>query len=128
RRISKGGRRSRRVKAGPTRGCWMLLDRQFDLQRELGLYETETRRISRRFVHRGTVVLDIGAGDGYESLGYARRGAVVYAFDHDDEAVARFRRNLDLNPGLSDRVTVFEERFPTASGIPSADFAKVDVD
>ena len=75
----------------------MLLDRHVDLQRVFGLYETETRDI----VGPGSVVLDIGGGDGYESLGYAQLGAIVYAVDPDPAAVARLRRNLELKSGCA---------------------------
>src|ERR1022692_4411420 len=81
RRIVKGGRRPTRIVGGLTRGCWMMLDPRFDLQRQFGFYEFETRRVVRRLVAPGSIVFDIGAGDGYESLAYAPLGARVYAFD-----------------------------------------------
>jgi SAM-dependent methyltransferase len=106
----------------------MMLDRRFDLQREFGLYESETHAVVRRYVKPGTVVYDIGAGDGYEALGFARLGARVFAFDPDPDAAARLRQNLEMNPALSRRVTVYGELFPPARELPSADFAKLDVD
>lgn len=106
----------------------MLLDPLFDLQRQLGLYEFETRRIVRRLVVPGVVVFDVGAGDGYESLAYARLGARVYAFDPDQVVVARLRKNIELNPELVAQITVFMQRFSASDLLPRADFVKIDVD
>jgi hypothetical protein len=128
RRFVKGGRQPVRVKGGLTRGARMLLDRRVDLQREFGLYESETRLIVRKAVGPGSLVIDVGAGDGYEALAYARLGARVYAFESDLAVVERLRSNLVLNPSLAERVTVFAEPFPSASPLPPADFAKLDVD
>ena len=128
RRLVRAGRRPTRVKAGIARGCTLLLDRRVDLQREFGLYESETRSIVRAEVKPGSTVVDVGAGDGYEALAYARLGATVYAFEPDAETVARLRDNLSLNPGLAERVTVFPVSFPSRDPPPRADFAKVDVD
>jgi len=128
RRFVRAGRRPRRVKAGIARGCTLLLDRRVDVQREFGLYESETRSIVRTEVKPGSIVVDVGAGDGYEALAYARLGATVYAFEPDAEAVALLRRNLGLNPGLAERVTVLPLSFPSGDPPPRADFAKVDVD
>jgi predicted RNA methylase len=128
RRFVRAGRRPTRVKAGIARGCPLLLDRRVDVQREFGLYESETHSIIRAEVKPGSIVLDVGTGDGYEAVAYARLGATVYAFEPHAEAVARLRGNLGLNPGLAERVTVFPSSFPARDPPSGADFAKVDVD
>lgn len=105
----------------------MLLDRQRDFQRELGLYERETSGVCRRCVGPGAIVLDIGCGDGYKALGFANLGATVHAFDADPCAIMLLRSNLELNPQLAGRVHVHEQSFPP-SETPRATFAKVDID
>ena len=126
--LFRGGRRPRKVKAGVTAGVSMLLDRRYDVQRELGMYEIETRSAIRRLLKPGSVALDIGCGDGYESLGWAKLGSTVYAYDPDPTVIERFRSNLALNPDVASRITVYQKPFPGDVPVPAADFAKVDVD
>jgi Ribosomal protein L11 methyltransferase (PrmA) len=121
------GRHPIQVKGGPARGVTMLLDRHYDLQRELGLYEVETHRAMRQFVRPGVMVIDVGAGDGYEALAFASLGAIVHAFDPDPEAIDALNANLALNPRLAPSIIVHPEAFPGGE-VPQAAFAKVDVD
>jgi 2-polyprenyl-3-methyl-5-hydroxy-6-metoxy-1,4-benzoquinol methylase len=51
---------------------------------------------------RGARVLEMGSGDGRLTVGLARAGATVLAFDPDSEAVERARRTLPAD--LEDRV------------------------
>jgi hypothetical protein len=127
RHLVEPGRVPRRVKGGPQRGLVMLLDRQHDLQRELGLHEVEVHRVLRRFAEPGVVALDIGCADGYETLALAKGGATVHSYDPDSAAMGLLRANLALNSGLADRILLHEEAFPSAT-VPAASFAKVDID
>jgi hypothetical protein len=72
-------------------------------------------------------VIDVGAGDGYETLAYAKIGATVHAFESSPEALARLNANLNLNPQLARLIEVHPHAFPEGD-VPEAAFAKVDVD
>lgn len=140
--VLPSGRRPRRVRHGVARGAVFLLDRQSDLQREWGLYESDCQRIYRRHIKRDSVIVDVGAADGYSALGFASLAASgrVIAFEPDQDAAALFRRNMELNPGLARRVVLV----PSAAGVAShetlalddylqhhgirADFVKIDVE
>jgi hypothetical protein len=117
--------RARTVKAGPGRGVVALFNRRHDLQRELGLYERELHTFYRGHIRPGTVVYDIGAADGLDSLTYAALGAQVIAFEPDADALAKLERNLSLNPSASVRVVPGPYRPGYA---PPADVVKIDVD
>ena len=120
----------RRIKAGPGRGVVAILNRRRDVQRELGMYETELTRSYRKYVRPGTLVFDVGAADGLTALTYARLGASVIAFEPDPKVVGRFRRNLDLNPLLAARITLVTDQYEsnTAGDYAAPDFVKIDVD
>ena|SRR5438132_7967962 len=51
----------------------------------------------------GRRVLEVGCGDGRLTLGIAEQAVSVFAFDPDEEAVARARKTLPSD--LADRVT-----------------------
>jgi len=74
-----------------------------------GRFESGTVRVFRRLLRPGSVVVDIGANSGANTLELARcvapSGRVV-AFEPTRYAVERLRRNLELNPTLSRVVTV----------------------
>jgi hypothetical protein len=112
--LFRGGRRPRRVKHGFAANAVLLLDRRQDLQREFGIYETECQHLYRRSFANASLILDVGASDGYSALGFAslaRHGRIV-AFEPDPAARALFQANLALNPALASRISLV----PTAVG------------
>lgn len=121
----------------------MMLDRNYDMQREWGLYETEAIPIYRRWISRNSVVYDIGAADGYTALGFATLADAgqVIAFEPDPETCARFTRNLALNPTVAPRISLVPalvgdgargsqsvDAMSQARGLPRPDFVKMDVE
>lgn len=148
RRLFPRGSQPLRVRFGVAKGVVLYFDRQRDLQREWGLYETESQAIYRKMVRRTDTVYDIGGADGLSALGFARlaRQGAVISFEADATVCARFRRNLTLNPALSSRVRlvpafVSDERRddPGAltiniddavreGSLPPPNFVKIDVD
>jgi precorrin-6B methylase 2 len=123
----------RTIKGGPGRGTVALLNRRHDLQRELGLYESELNSIYRSSISSDSVVYDIGAGDGVTTLLYASlaRDGHVYAFEPEPSAVRRLRANLDLNPTIAARIELIAAPFgPDAvtADLEPPDFLKIDID
>lgn len=74
-----------------------------------GRFESQTVRVFRRFLRPGDVVVDIGANIGANTLELARSVGVngrVIAFEPTEFAVAKLRKNLELNRELERTVTV----------------------
>jgi hypothetical protein len=74
----------------------------------LGIYELELWPIVERCIARGySHIIDVGAGEGYYVVGFARRmpATRVYAFDIEERAQAACREQAALN-GVEDRVEV----------------------
>jgi precorrin-6B methylase 2 len=121
-----------RVKAGLPRGAYLMLNRRHDIQREWGLWETELNGAYKRLISADGVVFDIGAGDGYTTLGFARlasRGTVV-AFDPDRTALEMLDQNLSLNRDLAERIRVVGRALSHSDfgSLPDPTFIKIDVD
>jgi FkbM family methyltransferase len=76
----------------------------------LGLFERQTRKALKALVRPASVVLDIGANIGVHTLLLAElvgpSGRVV-SFEPSAYGVRKLRRNLELNPELAGRVTLF---------------------
>jgi FkbM family methyltransferase len=74
----------------------------------LGVYEPSTTRALSRLVRQGTNVLDIGANIGVHTINMARlvgpQGR-VFAFEPTTFAFRKMQRNVEINPGLPERVT-----------------------
>jgi FkbM family methyltransferase len=85
--------------------AWQLdLKEGIDFAIFLGLYERSTKMAIRRWVHPGSVVLDIGANIGAITLALARQvgsGGKVFAFEPTSFAYSKLLRNLALNPSLA---------------------------
>jgi precorrin-6B methylase 2 len=125
--------KARTIRSGPGRGTVALLNRRHDLQRELGLYETELNSIYRACISPDSVVYDIGAGDGVTTLLYASLASAgrVYAFEPEPSAVRRLQANLALNPSLSRHVDVIAAPFASdviTRDLEPPDFMKIDAD
>jgi len=76
----------------------------------LRIFERSTSRVLRNLVRPGDRVLDIGANIGVQSLLMASLvGAKghVYSFEPTAYAVCKLHNNLNHNPGLASRVSVF---------------------
>jgi len=73
-----------------------------------GTYEQETASVLEEAIACGpTVIVDVGAAEGYYAVGLARGvpGATVYAFDIDPHATRLCRRLAELN-GVAERVVL----------------------
>ncbi|MGZ4397494.1 MAG: hypothetical protein ACXVY8_09695 [Gaiellaceae bacterium] len=118
----------RTIRTGAGRDIRMRLNRRYDLQREFGLHERELDGAYRLHIDRGSVVYDVGAGDGLTTLIFAKLAGAVVAFEPDVRALGMLRQNLELNPDLAERVIVRESAYRPDGELPEPSFAKVDVD
>jgi FkbM family methyltransferase len=88
--------------------AWRLdLKEGIDFAIFLGLYERSTFRALRRWVQRGSMVVDAGANVGAHTLELARQvgpTGKVFAFEPTFFAHSKLLQNLALNPGLADIV------------------------
>jgi FkbM family methyltransferase len=77
----------------------------------LGSFESETVRSYSKMVHKGDVVLDIGANMGAHTLPLARlvgdQGHVI-AFEPTKYAFTKLRKNVIGNPEIRNRVTCIQ--------------------
>jgi FkbM family methyltransferase len=77
----------------------------------LGYFEPSTVAAYRRLVSPGATVVDIGANIGAHTLHLARavgpQGRVI-AFEPSADAFGRLARNIALNPGLQDRISLHQ--------------------
>lgn len=87
------------------------LSQGIDLAIYLGnMFERETQNALRKWVRPGSTVLDVGANIGAHSLPLAQLvgpSGRVLSFEPTDYAYRKLRRNLDLNPELTARITTF---------------------
>lgn len=76
-----------------------------------GGFELETIQTYRKYIGLGSVVLDIGANIGAHTLPMASivgSAGRVIAFEPTDYAFSKLRRNTELNPELSSRITAVQ--------------------
>jgi FkbM family methyltransferase len=68
------------------------------------------------------VVVDVGANAGFMTLKFAKLAGkgLVYAFEPTHYGFARLKRNLELNPGLADRVVAIQS-FVSDGGTATSD-------
>ena len=98
--------------------------------RLLGSYETELHEIVERVITAGfDRIIDVGSGDGYYAVGFARRlaGSAVETFDPDPAARRRCRALAELN-GVLERVDVRGGATAADLSVPRAGRAFVKVD
>ena len=79
-------------------------------------WEPETVAVYEAIVRPGFRVVDVGGWIGPTVLLAAALGASVLAVEPDPVAAATLRRNVALNPGLVDRVTVLEAALDVMDG------------
>lgn len=66
---------------------------------------TDRQRVGRiLYPIQGKMLLDYGAGDGWNSVAFAKAGAVVWAIDISQEAIKLCQKKATAN-GVGDRVT-----------------------
>lgn len=98
-----------RVPWGIARGLRLEVDQGAPLHIYLGTAEIELAAHMRRFARPGVRVFEVGGYDAYYAMVFARMAqADVTSFEFREEAVARIRRNLALNPGLAERVKIVQ--------------------
>jgi hypothetical protein len=136
--------RPTKVCFGVGRGLVFMLNRRHALQRWLGIEETESQRIFRRFVARGNVVFDVGAYDGDTALQLAKLAVPgrVVAFEPNPSMRRLLEENAALNPQLpplqvvpsfagaqddGDRIVTLDS-FVARGKAPPPNFVKIDVD
>jgi FkbM family methyltransferase len=87
----------------------------------LGAFERRTVAAYTRLLRPGQTVVDIGANIGAHALPFARlvgpTGRVL-AFEPTVFALAKLRRNMELNPELAPRITVQQRMLTDTSGQP----------
>lgn len=103
-------RRPTRILTGLAKGVWMDLDRSSHLRLICGFYEPAIRSFLKKQARRAAVYYDIGANMGYYSLLFASQEPVrsVHAFEPNRRLIADFERNMELNPGLSPKITLHQ--------------------
>lgn len=105
--IARASRPQWRIPFGPGRGLRLEYDPHAPLDLWLGLYEHEVTRHLATLCPPSTSSFDVGSYDGYWALLLARLGGgPVIAFDSDEEACARIRRNREANGELGARIDV----------------------
>jgi Methyltransferase FkbM domain len=108
---------ARRLPLGPASGIRLEAQPGLSVDLWLGLWESELARYLRAFLRPGMRCVDVGAFNGIYALTFAKLcRAPVIAYEPDDVALARCRRNLALNPDLADLITLR----PTAAGVTTA--------
>jgi FkbM family methyltransferase len=97
-----------------------------------GRFQSHITRNPYLNVRPDAVVLDVGANVGLMTLQFANMAPVgrVYAFEPTHYALERLLRNISLNPGMSDRITVLNafvsEKSHDAPSITAYSSWKVD--
>jgi hypothetical protein len=103
-----------RVAHGPFKGMqlsrqawWGTKDASSKL---LGVYERQVQDQLEAFASNASVLIDIGAADGYMAIGAVRSGLYARAFCFEISASGRLRlkENAEAN-GVSDRIEIFGE-------------------
>ena len=75
----------------------MELDPRWEIEIWEGIYESQVQQIICQFVKPGITFYDVGAGIGFYTLGAARFGATVVAFEPDPNNGAALQRHIQLN-------------------------------
>ncbi len=103
--LVSGGQRPMRVKLGLFKGITLNLDPAQEMQKILGLWETETYPFIRRAAAHCRWAVDVGAGAGELTLYLLlkSRSGEVHAFEPQETEIARIRANLALNGLVEDR-------------------------
>ena len=104
--LFRGGIKPRRVWFGTGRGVVLYLDRRSDLQREIGIAETEVQPLYRRFIRPASTVYDVGAADGDTTIPFAKmayEGRVI-AFEPSPACYNQLKKNMEMNPNLADHI------------------------
>jgi precorrin-6B methylase 2 len=140
--------RLRKMHRGLCRGCYVPINLRTHFRWPLGLYETEIRRWFTGFVISGAVCYDVGAAEGYYSVGCAKiagpAGRVI-AFEPDANAYSLLVQTIsaNANPALSP-IKPFKTFLGAGEGslkemssidhlvfeshLPAPDFLKIDVE
>lgn len=136
----------RRVRAGVARGFELPVDLREDLWRIVGLYEPEIVAHVRRAVAPGDVCYDLGAADGYYTMGLAgmASGGTVVAVEPDAQRRASLVDTVAHNEPLPADVEVSDlvigdvhdpeagratlDGLVQEEGFPAPDVLKVDIE
>lgn len=107
-RVVPGGTAFRRIRAGVARGFELPVDLREDLWRIVGLYEPEIVSHVRGAVTPGDVCYDLGAADGYYTMGLAgmASGGTVVAVEPDGQRRTKLVDTIDHNEPLPADVEV----------------------
>lgn len=145
-RVVPEGRAFRRVRAGVARGFELPVDLREDLWRIVGLYEPEIVSDVRSTVEAGDVCYDLGAADGYYTMGLAgmASGGTVVAVEPDDQRRASLVNTVAYNEPLPADVRVTElvigdvhdpetgratlDGLVHEEGYPAPDVLKIDIE
>jgi hypothetical protein len=111
--FGRPGVRERTVRLGLLRGLRFNLDAAHQSQVLAGMYERELNKPMRDYAGRASVVLEIGASDGYYAVYFASRPNVqrVVAFEGYAPTLERFRANVLLNDPAYTRKLVVVDKY-----------------
>ncbi len=90
----------------------IYVDSRYDIENfivEHGMWEPHVVSAMQYLVEPGFVCADVGANAGYHTFAMVQRGAQVLVFEPDIETFARLTRNIQLNPQVVEKVTLFNE-------------------
>jgi hypothetical protein len=119
--------RPMRVLRGPFRGAIIMMTPRHSMRKVLGIYEHELNDWIEKVLSSVTRVVDVGANDGYFSLGCAtalrRRGikGEVIAFEPQRECVQALRTSIGLSGMHQIRIIELLVGSKTATGTTTLD-------
>lgn len=112
-RVIPNGVRPVRILGGPFRGAVLQLNPKTSLRKVFGLYERELNSWLESTLPRVETVLDVGANEGYFTLGCAaafrrlgKTGEVI-AFEPNEQVFAQLRLSVESRPIQGVRVTLY---------------------
>ena len=83
---------------------------------QAGKWEAHTVAAIQQLLGPGSVMLEIGGWIGLTASMAAAQGAEVHSYEPDPHALTKFRRHMEMNPRLAERITLHDQAVATRSG------------